>query len=64
MKGKMFLTAMMGIALATVFNGNQSYPPRNIPSNKPKQTDEERNQALLKAKLKRDRKALKRGKKQ
>jgi hypothetical protein len=58
MKTNMILASMIGMAMATGFNIN-SYLPRNIPSRKEKQTDEEREKALFKAQQKRDRKAKK-----
>jgi hypothetical protein len=58
MKINMMLSLMIGMDMATGFNVN-SYLPRNIPSIKEKQTDEEREKALFKAQQKRDRKAKK-----
>lgn len=55
----MVIAGLMAMAMSSGFDIN-----RYVPSDqKPKQSDEEREQALLKAQQKRERKALKRGKK-
>jgi len=58
MSKKMILAMMMGLASSSGFN-TESYLPRKVPSGKHGQSDEDREDAILKAQQKRDRKALK-----